>query len=77
MSFIEAGSQFSRRQMIRRPHKGILLNLDPTLVTRIDEAVRLLYGNRTRFLTEAALRNLRFFENTERPTILRLRKPAP
>jgi hypothetical protein len=62
--------------MLRRPRKGILLNLDPEVVTQIDEAVRLLYGNRTRFLTEAALRNLRFYEKMEKPAILRLREQA-
>ncbi len=59
--------------MPRQLYKSILLNLKPETVIQIDEAVQLIYGNRTRFLREAVERNLQFYRTQEKPAALRWR----
>jgi hypothetical protein len=56
--------------------RPILLNLEPDLVDKIDQAVQEFYVTRTHFLTESAKRNLTYYQNHERPTALRLKAQA-
>ncbi len=60
--------------MYRNSRKPILLNLDKDLVEKIDIAVREFYHTRTNFLRESAKRNLRYYENQERPVAVRLKQ---
>ena len=62
--------------MSPRVYKSILLNLDADLVEKIDDAVQQFYVTKTNFLREAAKRNLRYYENHERQTAIRLRQLA-
>jgi metal-responsive CopG/Arc/MetJ family transcriptional regulator len=62
--------------MTRPLYKPILLNIEADLLDKIDAAVREFYVTRSNFLRESAKRNLRYYQNHERPTALRLKTEA-
>jgi metal-responsive CopG/Arc/MetJ family transcriptional regulator len=57
-------------------YKAILLKLPVELANKVDEAVAELYVSRVNFIREAIRRNLRYFEQHERPAARAMRARA-
>ena len=56
--------------------KAVLLKLPTDLAEKVDQAVKVHYVSRLNFIRESIRRNLRYFEQHERPMARRMQQQA-
>jgi predicted transcriptional regulator len=66
----------NKRMVEKKPSKAILIKLQADFAERIDQAAQELGMSRVAFIRESLRRNLRFFEQNERPALRKLADQA-